>query len=365
MKERKDIRVLHVIDSLATGGAEQMAVNMANALAANGIDTSLAVTHGDGLLHQKVSQAVSLTILHKRNALDIRAFRNMLRLVREKKINVIHAHSSSVFWSCLVKMFYPGIMLIWHDHYGKSEHLAQRPVAALRLASFFVDHVVAVNEKLKKWSEDILQYRSDKVTYLRNFAVLQTETNDVPPVPGDENRIRIICVANLRPQKDHTTLLQAYQIVARQLENVSLHLIGENPKTDYSEGIISAIESHPFHERIYYHGAQSNVSAWLRQMHIGVLSSASEGLPVSLLEYGMAGLQIVATQVGQVGEVLGDGTLGTLVPPSDAGALARAIEDAIDKKSFWPERSDRLRKYIYENYSESRIIERLIQLYSH
>jgi glycosyltransferase involved in cell wall biosynthesis len=63
--------------------------------------------------------------------------------------------------------------------------------------------------------------------------------------------------------------------------------------------------------------------------HIGVLSSESEGLPVALLEYGMAALPTIATQVGQCSQVLWHGKYGWVVPPKSPIPLALAIEEII------------------------------------
>ena len=72
-------------------------------------------------------------------------------------------------------------------------------------------------------------------------------------------------------------------------------------------------------------GVRNDVHDILRGCDIGILSSTSEGLPVALIEYGMVGLAAVATDVGQCAEVLDGGAAGVIVPPKDAGALARAV----------------------------------------
>jgi glycosyltransferase involved in cell wall biosynthesis len=63
----------------------------------------------------------------------------------------------------------------------------------------------------------------------------------------------------------------------------------------------------------------------LRSSEIGVLSSYSEGLPVSLLEYGATGIAAVATNVGQCREVLADGDAGIVVPAGSPGELAKGL----------------------------------------
>jgi glycosyltransferase involved in cell wall biosynthesis len=72
-------------------------------------------------------------------------------------------------------------------------------------------------------------------------------------------------------------------------------------------------------------GIRQDVPEILRGCDIGILSSTSEGLPVALIEYGIAGLAAVATSVGQCPEVLDGGKCGVLVPAADSRALAEAI----------------------------------------
>ena len=364
MAEIKNKRILHVIDSLNPGGAEQMAINIVNGLAKRGCSTYLLVTHGDGLLHDKIDSRVTLILLKKKGALDVSGFLRMCKIIKENDISVIHAHSSSIYWSSMIRAFNPSIRLIWHDHFGNSEQLSIRPGFALRLLSPLWFHVIAVNQKLLEWSVQKLRMKPEKVTFLNNFAVLSDSNNSTICLPAVvENQINMVCVANLRPQKDHNTLLKAFKVVAGINEKVVLHLVGVDPEDDYSRSIISQISKHNYTNRIFYWGAQKNVASWLNYMHIGVLSSKSEGLPVSLLEYGSAGLQIIATNVGQVADVLKKGEYGKLVPPSSPEQLATAIISVLADETEWDARSVKFAAYLKQNYSEESMLDKLSELY--
>jgi glycosyltransferase involved in cell wall biosynthesis len=80
---------------------------------------------------------------------------------------------------------------------------------------------------------------------------------------------------------------------------------------------------------VFILGPVKDVSEILSQTDIGVLSSISEGLPVSLLEYGLAELPVVCTDVGQCKEVLGNGKFGWIVPSNSPKALAEALKQAL------------------------------------
>ena len=78
-------------------------------------------------------------------------------------------------------------------------------------------------------------------------------------------------------------------------------------------------------------GPRNDVPAILRACRIGVLSSASEGLPLALLEYGKHGLAAVSTAVGQCPEVLDNGYAGVLVPASSPDQFSDAIVGLLDR----------------------------------
>jgi glycosyltransferase involved in cell wall biosynthesis len=96
---------------------------------------------------------------------------------------------------------------------------------------------------------------------------------------------------------------------------------------------------------------------------VGVLSSESEGLPVALLEYGLVGLPVVCTRVGQCAEVLDQGNAGILVPPKDADALAHAIISLLSNQEKAKVLGHQLQARINQFYSKDAVIKQLLACY--
>ena len=145
------MKVLQLIDSLETGGAEKMAVTYANELV-NHIEASfLCATRKEGLLKMTIDSRVEYMFLKKRSALDISAIFRLIKFVSKNKIDVIHAHSSSFFYATILKFFKPKLQLVWHDHYGQNEMLQNREFAILKRCSRYFDVIISVNENLKEW----------------------------------------------------------------------------------------------------------------------------------------------------------------------------------------------------------------------
>jgi len=318
------------------------------------------------LLQSKVSDEVKLIILNKRNSTDFNAFLKLLQIVHKNRIRIVHAHSTSVVWATIVKFFVREVRIVWHDHYGDSEHLNGRSHRVLSFLSRQWSFIIPVNEKLRQWSIDKLHFAVNRIKFVNNFVTQQTQFRSIDEMEMIiyENMINIICVANLRPQKDHINLLDAFEKARSQNDFIKLYMVGVNPGNEYAKGIIQRINDSKWRNDISYLGAQEDVGSCLRYMHIGVLSSKSEGLPVALLEYGAAHLSIAATGVGQVSSVMADGAHGLLVPAGNSLRLAEAILEIINQPEKAKERAEKFAKYIDEEHSEKYFANEISSIYS-
>lgn len=353
------MRVLQLIDSLNTGGAERVAVNYANSLLAHVEESFLCVTRTEGLLKESLSTEVRYLFLNKKYALDFKAIKNLNNYVKHNRIDVIHAHSSSFFIGTFIKFFNPSLVLIWHDHYGKSEFLNKRPKFILKWCSFFFDHVIAVNGNLEVWSKEVLKVKL--VNYLPNFAVLK----NIKPgtrLKGDDDK-RIICLANLRPQKDHITLINAFELVLKHYPDWTLHLVGKDFNDNYSNSIYNLIRKKTLEKNVFVYGSRVDTYNILKQSSIGVLSSISEGLPVALLEYGLANLPVIATNVGDCNKVISNKDEGLLIKSGDVKILAEALLVYIENEDLMKEFAEKLHHKVVTSFSEKSVLEFLISIY--
>ncbi len=93
-----------------------------------------------------------------------------------------------------------------------------------------------------------------------------------------------------------------------------------------------------------------------------MLPSFSEGMPTVLVEAGAAGLPVVASDVGGIRELLGDGR-GSIVPAGDRPALVRAIDSVLSGEAEAAERANRLREYVARNYDADENARRTLGIY--
>ena len=357
----QQINVMHVTDTLDAGGAERMAVNLANLLPRGRYRAHLCTTRREGVLEDHIAADVSRLQLARRGRFDMKALGMLAKYNSQQGIDVLHAHGTSLFISALASLLPPYPAVVWHDHYGRYR-FDDRPTRLYRLASRRVKGVIAVNEPLAVWAQERLSVPAGLVRYIPNFVLTSHSEEPTPPLPGTRES-RIVCVANFRPEKDHLTLIRAMTLVLHSCPEAHLLLVGAPVDPDYLARVRDQIRLAGLTEDISILGPRADVPSILKACAVGVLSSASEGLPLSLLEYGEAGLPAVATQVGQCAEVLDGGRAGCLVSPDEPDQLAAALIELLRS----PERRRQLglqfHQRVMEFYSPETALHRVCELY--
>lgn len=347
------MRILQIIDSLEAGGAERMAVNYANALVDKIDFSGLVVTRKEGALRNQLSKKVTYLFLNKKRAIDSKALFRLRHFVIANQVTHIHAHSTSFFMAFLVKITYPKIQLIWHDHYGNSEFLQSRPVIGLKVAMPFFKGIIAVNKKLKLWSEE--KKLSKKVLYLPNFPSKESHISEHTFLKGTMGR-RIVSLANLRAQKNHFLLLEVAKMIKKSHPDWTFHLVGKDFEDEYSQEIKSQILEFQLENSIFIYGSKQDVKNILEQSTIAVLTSHSEGLPVALLEYGWYGKPVVVTNVGEIPLLIQNGSNGFVVETNMVSSFYEALIKLLESDTLQVNFGKTLRQDIMNNYSEEAII---------
>ena len=348
------MRILQIIDSLEAGGAERMAVNYANALSNEVEFSGLVVSRKEGPLLNEINSNVSYLFLNKKTIFDIRSVFKLRKFVIENKVEIVHAHSTSFFLAFLLKLTYPTVKLIWHDHYGDSEFLSKRPSLSLKLALPFFDGILVVNQKLKIWAEQTLHFKN--VVYLPNFPSKENKISSQTVLRGNPRK-RIVSLANLRVQKDHFLVLEVAKKIKLSHPEWTFHLVGKDFEDDYSKKIKGLISDFNLEDMIFVYGSQQNIKSILNQADIGVLTSKSEGLPVALLEYGLYEKPVVVTNVGEISLVIQDGINGFLVEPASVELFYDSVVKLIENDSLRADFGKALQKTITNNYSEEAVIQ--------
>lgn len=330
------IRVAFCIDNMQIGGTELNAVRTAERLDRSRFDLSVICFQDHGPLLARYAAAgirvhtVPITSLYGRDS--FRQGLCLARLIRDRQIDVFHAHDSysNVFgvpWARL-----GGARTIasrrWQEGPpGLAWKVCSR--AAYRLAHAGLGNSSRMSELLQ--SEGLPPRR---IAVVPNFV----DADAFEPPQGEERRALLAAlglregvptigvVANLHRVKDHTSLLRATASLRQQWPRLQVVVVGDGECRTSLERLASQLG---IEDQVVFAGRRSNQPNLHHLFDISVLCSTSEGLPNSILEAMAAGKPVVATAVGAIPDAVVHGETGLLVPPSAPGALAAALNELL------------------------------------
>jgi len=351
------MRIVQIIDSLEPGGAERMAVNYATVLSKKIEFSGLVTSRKEGLLVNQIDKSVSYLFLKKKKKIDLRAVFRLRKYLKENKVDLIHAHSSSFFSAVLVKLILPKIKIIWHDHYGISQDLLARKNIILKFGSLFFTGIISVNSALRDWAKSYLW--CSNIIYFPNFILDSSISNEKINLNGSEGK-RIICVANLRPQKNHILLINAAKVIKDKFPDWTFHLFGKDFNDSYSDQLKKKVNDLQLQNTVYFYGTTNNVNASLLQCQIAVLPSLSEGLPLAILEYGLNRLPVIATNVGEISKIISSEKEGVIIESNNLNALVTAIEKLIESEKFRNDLGLNLFNKVQKDFSAETILSNYI-----
>ncbi|MCS5488984.1 glycosyltransferase family 4 protein [Algoriphagus limi] len=339
------MKILQLVDTLYPGGAERMAVNLANYLKEKEVNNLLVVSRSSGKLADFVKNPDQVKLLHKRSTLDLKAFLKLFRLVNQFQPNVIHAHGTSIYWAVAIRFFKPSLRLIWHDHLGISQEvITNNPRHELKVLSPWIDFIITANANTESyWIQSKIK-KSSQIRYIGNFPLLDAVSSTfVEP-------FTFLHLANFRSEKGQKYLIEAAKVLESRGLDFKVRLVGQAVDPSWKNECMELVSNQGLSNLVSVEDANPDVSKLMGQVHAGLVVSDREGLPVALLEYGLAGLPVISSKVGQCEDVLGNGKYGELIDPGNILQLTNAMEYLINHPMEGKRKGESFQQHVYETY---------------
>jgi colanic acid/amylovoran biosynthesis glycosyltransferase len=172
----------------------------------------------------------------------------------------------------------------------------------------------------------------------------------------------IVCVARHMPVKNLELLLTACAILRDRAIDFKCIFVGDGEDRRDLEACRIRLGLENFVE-MKGEMVRDEVRVWWRRARVAVLSSDSEGMPISLIEAAACGVPAVATAVGGIPELVENEVTGLLVPPRDPMALANALAREVTDSKFANEMGQAARRRVLDDFSLSLQVDRLIALW--
>ena len=302
--------MLHVINSLDTGGAEKLVVDLALGLNGLGVNADLFLLQGHGTSLERRAEDEGVQVFRGSGYpyYSPRQIFDLARHLSRVRYDIIHTHLfPAQLWNCVAERFVtaPGV-LVTTEHNTLNR---RRGVKAFRILDrwMYSQHKAiicnseATAHKLVEWvgglgGRTIVIYNGIDLARFAGKSRLNKER-----FLGTSSPV-ILCTASLTERKDHATLLRALALV----DGVHLMLAGDGPlagelkKLSRQLGIL---------ERVHFLGIRDDVSDIIGIADIYVQPSRVEGFGIAALEAMAHGVPVVTSDVPGLSEVVGTATL--------------------------------------------------------
>jgi len=319
---------------------------------------------------QLLQQGVPVIAFNRRPGLDWSLFSRMAREIRERQIDVVHAHQYTPFFYSSIAARRSGrrprVIFTEHGRHYPDVVSWKRRLGNRLVFNRLADHITAVCDFSARSLAQKDGFSANRIEVIPNGIDLQryqsvTDRGALRDRLGlARDRTYIIIVARFHPVKDHATLLNGFAGVAAERPDVDLLLAGDGPERSALEQQIASLG---IGSRVRLLGVRSDVADLLRASDIFTLSSVSEAASITLLEAMASGLPAVVTAVGGNPELVRDGVDGILVPRGDAGRFTAAFLRLIDHPETRLEMGRSGAERVRQEFQMSTTIERYEALY--
>lgn len=322
------MKVLELIPSLETGGAQRIVALLSQELSRLGCDVTVVALYpqGDGVVEGELERSrTSVRFLNKRRGPDLRMYFRLRNVIASLSPDVIHTHLHSLRYAWLFAGGdnQPcGIHTI-HNLAERETDLAGRMIR--RRARRRGWRLVCCSREVLAGASRL--YGSSGIVEVPNGVAAEPFVSAALPRPS-RSGVRLLCVGRLSGQKSPLSVLEAFR-AAQALTSTGLYLdfLGSGA---LAGELGAAIRKLGLDSRVRLLGERSDVAACLAEADIFVLGSRFEGLPMAAIEAMLSGLPVVATRVGGLKELVEEGRTGYLCPAGDTVGMAGAIAKLAD-----------------------------------
>jgi glycosyltransferase involved in cell wall biosynthesis len=360
------VKILMVITTLDTGGAEKHLLDLCRGLIEKGMEIELAYLKGEGSLAPDFE---GIGVRTGKIALEspgdiIRAVRTLARRIREGGYAVVHSHLLKAdLVSALAAALSAPRALIASKH--NDERALLNPLFSFvhGLISERTDAVIVLSDHVGRFIARHGRVGRRKIIPIyygldsEAFRARARDNDRVRKDLGLEVGVPVMTmVARFAPQKDHAGLIEAARLLKDEGRPFRLLLVGDDPFGNHRRKAEELCEALHMGDRVTFTGIRRDVPAILSLTDLFVMPSFWEGLGLVFLEAMAFSLPVVASRVSGVPEIVSHGKTGLLVPPGDPEALKSALAELLDDPTLAARLGHAGRQRLESNFTIDRMV---------
>lgn len=356
------MKVLQIINSMATGGAEKLLLESIPLYAEKKIEMDLLVLDGKEYPFMVKLKSLNCCKIH---SLNLSSVYNPLAIFKIipllKKYDIVHIHLfPAQYWVVIAKIIsFSKVKLVFTEHSTSNRRMQNKLFGILDTFIYsYYKKIICITNQVREVLKNHISLNENRFEVIENgVPIIKFKNAEALPknnfFEGDNLRL-IIQVSSFQEPKDQKTVIECLQILP---ENIKLLLVGEGHLKQESEKLV---EESKLKDRVKFLGQRMDVPNLLKTADIIILSSKYEGLSLSSIEGMATGKPFIASDVPGLTDVVKNA--GVLFQQGNAEELAQKIKELLSNDDYYKTIAERCQKRA-ENYNIDKMIDSHINLY--
>jgi glycosyltransferase involved in cell wall biosynthesis len=356
------MRILQITSARSFGGGERHVVDLSNALAERGHDIHIALVPESPLIsHLRSIDPQNIFTLRLRNALDIQSAWKLRQFVRERQIEIVHAH---------VARDYPLAALALGRKSPAKLVLTRHVLFPLsrvhKLTKRRVTRVIAVSQAVADNLRIQNIFDTGQITVIRHGIDLgRFRPRAESASSGGGRALRIGMLGEISPVKGQEDFLRAAASIAPHAHHAKFVIAGRDNSADgrYRREIETLVSELALTDRVDLIDEINDVSKFFFDLDLFVSAARSEAFGLAIVEAMACGVPVVATETAGAREIIEDNQSGRLVPIHDVAEMAHVIGELLTDPAQRELLAANARREVDEKFSLERMVSETEQVY--
>ncbi len=350
------MKIIQVIDKLAVGGAERVAVDLSVLLSQNKeVSVAFLCLLEPSILDKELLEAnIPVNYLKRQNKYNPFTVYKLYKILNN--YDIVHVHSRHVLryvGLLLFPMFKRKFKLVFHDHYGQID----TDTSVSKYVKFCIKKSAAyigVSKSLTTWA--VKNQLNAKVTLLSNIVRLQKEQI------LKTSKGTLVAIGNFRPQKNYEFLCH---LLSALPEHITLDIYGNSVDNEYYTKIVDLVTELNITSRVNIIVGENSPQKLLCNYKLAVHCAESETGPLVAIEYLSQELPVIMYQTGEVAETISAYSSELLMNDFEISNWVSMIELLLTDNSKRVAFSKLGKKIYEEQYSEENYTQKCLDIYQH
>jgi|SRR5581483_2161542 len=354
------------------GGAQRYVYDLAAALPKEKFDVFVMCGQGDTLPKKLSEINIRVFILSslKRDigfVSEIKNFFDLLHIIRKEKPDVLHLNSTKMTVLGAMAGRIAGTKKIIQTVHGFAFN-EDRNMASKAVIRFFswitilLSHRTIVIAEREKAQARRMPFVKNKIILIHNgIEKINFKEKEIARKElSKEAAIDTLWLGTIAELHKNKGLEYAIEALSKITVPFVFHVISEGEERENLQKLISELK---LRNKVFLAGFLYNANQYLSAFDIFLLTSIKEGLPYTILEAGLAGLPVIASNVGGIPDIIQNNQDGILVTPARTGEIARAVEYMIQNPEKREEFGKNLREKVEHQFSLENMLVQTLKLY--